>query len=1033
MKAKPPLALTPTLAGDPIVVPPDVTTVTTLLQRLDVERPLAPSVMPVGDGAAVVFARTTAAEGVGVYWSILPHAPALLGDARRVAQAAVVVASIREVGRVLRLCARLAACLETPGVAARTLAARSREDLVTVLGRVERDAGERALESTMVLALVGSSREGLSEVEAAARLGICGPNAIEPVRRRSIAWRFLEQMASFFAALLWIASAIAFVAGMPELGWAILVVIVVNGIFGFFQEYRAERAVEALAALLPHEVTVLRNGATVRRRVETLVPGDVVQLEEGDQVPADGQLLAAAALRVDQAALSGESHPVFKLVAVADARATVPYEERHELVFAGTGVVAGSATIVVTATGMRTDIGGIARLTQTVADEQSPLQREMKGVTRIITAVAVALGATLLAVSLAAGALPLAEGLLFALGVIVANVPEGLLPTVTLALALGVQRMARRQCLVKRLSAVEALGATTVICTDKTGTLTRNRMEARYAWVDGRTMATDEIGRDPPPALRALLEAATLASQATAEHGDPTEVALVEAAVRAGIDPAGVRTARPLLTPHPFESFRKRMTLVRECGGTPVAYVKGAPRETLALCNGARRDDADVPLDDELRATILGEHDRLAAEGFRLLGVAVHALPRDLADAPTAVVERDLVFLGFVALWDPPRPGVRDAIARCREAGIRVVMVTGDYGLTARAIAQQIGLRVEKLVTGAEVEHMAPEALRALLGEPGLCFARTSPAHKLAIVTQLESMGEVVAVTGDGVNDAPALKAAAVGVAMGRRGSEVAKEAAVVVVTDDEFPTIVEGIRAGRAIYANVGKFMTYILASNVPELVPFLAFVLFHIPLPLTLMQILAVDLGTDLLPALALGAEPPEPGIMRRPPRRRTERLLSWRRLAHAYGYVGTIQAALALGAFFWTYLVAGWRPGLPMDATGELYRRATTMTLAGIVAAQVGNVFACRTERTSALGVGLLRNRWVLGGVAAELLLLLALIFVPPLARVFGLARLAPAEWLPLCAFPFVVLAAEEGRKVVMRRMEVRGRAPTGDLRG
>jgi len=1019
MKATPPLTLTPTLAGDPIVVPADVTTVTALVERLDIARPLASCVVPVRDGAAVVFSRAPAEAGIGVYWAILPHAPALLDDGRRIAQAAVIVASMRDVGRVLRLLARLAACLEIPDVAARTLAARSREDLVTILGRVERDAGERPLDSATVLALVASSGEGLSEAEAAARLAVCGPNAIEPVRRRSIARLFLEQLASFFAALLWVAAAIAFVAGMPELAWAVIVVIVVNGVFSFFQEYRAERAVEALAALLPHEVTVRRDGAAVRRRVEDLVPGDVVQLEEGDQVPADGQLLAAAALRVDQAALSGESHPVFKLVAVADARATVPYEERHELVFAGTGVVAGSATVVVTATGMRTDIGGIAHLTQTVAEEQSPLQREMESVTRIITALAVALGATLLAVSLATGALPLAEGLLFALGVIVANVPEGLLPTMTLALALGVQRMARRHCLVKRLSSVEALGATTVICTDKTGTLTRNRMEARYAWVDGRTVATDVIGLDAPPALHALLEAATLASQATAEHGDPTEVALVEAAVRAGIDPAGIRTARPLVAPHPFDSFRKRMTLVRACAGQPVAYVKGAPRETLALCTSARRDAADVPLDDDLRATILGEHDRLAAEGFRLLGVAVRALAPDLADAPTGVVERDLVFLGFVALWDPPRPGVRDAIARCGEAGIRVVMVTGDYGLTARAIAQQVGLRVEKVVTGAEVEHMAPEALLALLAEPGLCFARTSPAHKLAIVTQLESMGEVVAVTGDGVNDAPALKAAAVGIAMGRRGSEVAKEAAVVVVTDDEFPTIVEGIRYGRAIYANVGKFMTYILASNVPELVPFLAFVLFHIPLPLTLMQILAVDLGTDLLPALALGAEPPEPGIMRRPPRRRTERLLSWRRLVHAYGYVGMIQAALALGAFFWTYLVAGWRPGMAMAASGALYQRATTMTLAGIVAAQVGNVFACRTERASVFGVGLFANRWVLGGIAAELVLLATLILVPPLARIFGLAPLAPVEWAPLCAFPIVVLGSEEARKWVVRR--------------
>jgi calcium-translocating P-type ATPase len=1011
--------LTTALAGDPAVVPDEVASIDALRRRLGlVARPAAGAAL-VADEVAVVFAPAPGTAGVHVHWAILPHGPALLGDGRPVRQVAVVVAAFREVHRVLRLVARLAACLHVAGVAARTVAARSREELVGVLARVEGDAGERPLDAATVLALAVSSPAGLSAAEARARLAECGPNAIESVRRRSIGLRLLEQLTSFFAALLWVAAAIAFVAGMPQLGWAILAVIVVNGVFSFFQEYRAERAVEALAALLPREITVMRDGAAVRRRVEDLVPGDVVQLEEGDQVPADGQLVDAEELRVDQAALSGESHPVFKLAEVGDARAAVPREERHELVFAGTGVVAGRGTAVVTATGMRTEIGGIARLTQAVEEETSPLQREMKGVTRVITALAVALGIVFLAVSLATGVLPLADGLLFALGVIVANVPEGLLPTVTLALALGVQRMARRRCLVKRLSSVEALGATTVICTDKTGTLTENRMAARWAWVDGRTLAVDACGADPPPALRALLEAATLASQATVEHGDPTEVALVEAAVRIGIEPAAARAGRPLLAPHPFDSFRKRMTLVRAQPTGPVAFVKGAPRETLALCTTVRRAAADAPLDEGLRTTILAEHDRLAAEGFRLLAVAMRTLAPDQARAPTAVVERDLVFLGFVALWDPPRPGVREAAAGCREAGIRVVMVTGDYGLTARAIAQRIGLPVTKVVIGSEVEHLPPEALRALVAEPGICFARTSPVHKLAIVTQLEALGEVVAVTGDGVNDAPALKAAAVGVAMGRRGSQVAKEAAVVVVTDDEFATIVEGVRQGRAIYANVGKFMTYILASNVPELVPFLAFVLLDVPLPLTLMQILAVDLGTDLLPALALGAEAPEPGVMRRPPRPRTERLLSWPRFVHAYGFLGMIEAVLALAAFYWTYALAGWRPGMPMAASGELYRRATTMTLAAIVAAQVGNVFACRTERASAFAVGLFANRWVLAGIAAEIGLLALLILVPPLAWVFGLAPVGIAEWGPLCVFPFVLLGLEETRKWIVRR--------------
>ncbi|MEK7387649.1 MAG: cation-transporting P-type ATPase, partial [candidate division NC10 bacterium] len=540
--------------------------------------------------------------------------------------------------------------------------------------------------------------------------------------------------------------------------------------------------------------------------------------------------------------------------------------------------------------------------------------------------------------------------------------------------------------------------------------------------VDSRGLAADALGPDAPADVRERLEAAVLASQATVEHGDPTEVALVSAAASIGMDPEKARRAHELRAAHPFDSFRKRMTLVRDTPGGAVAYVKGAPKETLALCETIRRGGATVALTDEIRRAVLAAHDRLAAEGLRMLAVATRVLPAGL-DGTTTVVESELTLLGIVGLWDPPRPEVEGAIAACRSAGIRVIMVTGDYGLTAAAIARQIGLPVAKVVTGDEVERLGPAAFRTLVGEPGVLFARTSPAHKLAIVTALKQEGEVVAVTGDGVNDAPALKAAAIGVAMGRRGTEVAKEAAEMVIADDNFASIVTAIREGRAIYANMGKFVTYIFASNVPELVPFLAFVFLGVPLPLTVMQILAVDLGTDLLPALALGAEPPEPGVMDRPPRSPKDRLLSAGRLARAYGFLGVIEAALALGAFFWTYRVAGWRPGLPMAASGDLYRRATTMTLAGIVATQVGNVFACRTDRESVFRVGLLANRLVLGSIAAELAILLALILVPPFPYVFGLAPLAFAEWGILLLFPPAVLLCEEGRKWVVRRTRPR----------
>ncbi|MEK7373352.1 MAG: HAD-IC family P-type ATPase, partial [candidate division NC10 bacterium] len=395
---------------------------------------------------------------------------------------------------------------------------------------------------------------------------------------------------------------------------------------------------------------------------------------------------------------------------------------------------------------------------------------------------------------------------------------------------------------MKRLSAVETLGATTVICTDKTGTLTENRMTARSVWCAGRSWVPEDLGPEPPRAAAELLEAAVLASLATLEHGDPTEVALVSTAAAAGIDAAKVRAEHELLAPYPFDSFRKRMTLVRAAEAGGCAYVKGAPRETLALCDTIRWDGRTGALTEERRRLILGDQDRLAGEGMRILAVAVRPLPDDVLGRPAAAVERALTFLGLVALWDPPRPEVAEAVGLCRRAGIRVIMVTGDYGLTAQAIARRIGLPVTKVVTGEEVERLSAESLRRLSAEPGVLFARTSPAHKLAIVMALRAGGDVVAVTGDGVNDAPALRAADIGVAMGKRGSDVAKAAAVMVITDDNFASIVAAVRQGRAIYANMGKFVTYIFASNVPELVPFLAFVFLGIPLPLTVMQILAV-----------------------------------------------------------------------------------------------------------------------------------------------------------------------------------------------
>jgi calcium-translocating P-type ATPase len=902
-------------------------------------------------------------------------------------------------------------------VRTRLIAARDRQDVVEALGPPETRAGEAALDDTMLCALLGSAASGLDAAEAARRLAACGANELRRAARRSLAARLAAQLTGFFAVLLWIGGALAFLVGSPEAGWAIFGVIVVNGVFSFVQEYRAERAIEALQALLPRRIAVRRDGTAVTIDLTAVVPGDVVELAEGDHVPADGRILAAAGLRVDQSALTGEAQPVFKLPLRADGRENVPRLERSELVFAGTSVVAGAGTLLVTATGMDTEVGGIAGLTAAVEETASPLQRELARATRVVTILAVAIGAGAFVSSVATRRLALGEAMLFALGVIVANVPEGLLPTLSLSLALAVQRLARAGTLMKRLSAVETLGEATVICTDKTGTLTLGTMVVRHLWVDGRVIAGED------GAARELLEAATLASLAGRDRGDPTEVAIVAAAARAGADPEALRAAAPIVVPYPFDSFRKRMTLVREGADGCTAWVKGASAETLALCTSIRRGGRTVALREAQRRAILAEHDRLAAEGLRMLAVAARSVADQPADAPAGAVERELTFLGLIALWDPPRPEVTGAIAACHRAGIRIVIVTGDHGLTARAIAGQIGLAATKIVTGAETEHLSAGALRALALEPGVLFARTSPAHKLAIVEALRAGGEVVAVTGDGVNDAPALKAADIGVAMGRRGTDVAKEASEMVLMRDDFTAIVAAVRLGRASWANIGKFVTYIFSSNFAELVPFLAFVLVRIPLPLNVMQILAIDLGTNILPGLALGGEAPEPGVMERPPRPPTERLLGRDRLLRAYGFLGAAEAALSMAAFFWVYWLDGWRPGLPLAAEGPVYLRASTMAFAGIVAAQVGNVFACRTDRASVFSVGVVSNRMVGPAVLVEIGLLVVFILVPPFPAILGVAPLSVQEWGILVLFPFVLVGLDEGRKWLARVPEPR----------
>lgn len=917
-----------------------------------------------------------------------------------------------------------------------------------------------ALRVGEVHAALSSRPEGLSRSEIEERLGRHGPNAIREVRGTSLSVKFLSQFTHRMALLLWAGGLIGFLAGMPELGAAVWAVNVVNGCFSFWQEYKAEKATEALRRLLPAHARVVRGGEERRVEASTLVPGDVLLLSEGEHISADARLVAEAELRVDQSTLTGESHPVRKMCDPAPAQG-LARTETPNLVFAGTGVAAGTGTAVVFATGMETEFGKIAGLTQGMEGERSPLQKEMERATRAVSALATGVGLLFFALAVLLARMPPAEGFLFALGMIVAFVPEGMLPTVSLSLALGVQRMARRKALVKRLSAVETLGCTTVICTDKTGTLTQNEMTVRELWVAGRTVSVTGVGYAPGGAflvdgrplpqddplradLRLLLlcgglcnNARLISPGAASERwsilGDPTEAALKVAVAKFGIDLEAEAAGSPRIREIPFDSRRKRMATVHASAANRTVRVKGAPQEVLRRCSRIRWGGKDRDLGEAETVQVNAANDDLARAGLRVLAVAERRLPVSAEGDEAGEIERDLTLLGLAAMMDPPRPEVVEAVSRCHRAGIRIVMITGDYALTAESIARRIGiLRTPKprLVNGAELDGMGEEALRGALRDE-LILARMTPEHKLRVVGALQEMGHIVAVTGDGVNDAPALKKADIGVAMGLSGTDVAKEAADMVLADDNFASIVNAVEEGRAVYANIKKFLTYIFTSNAPEAVPFIlfAFTAGRIPLALNIMQILSIDLGTDLVPALALGGEPPEPGLMDRPPRRLSEHAITGSLLVRAYLFLGTIQSAAAMAAFYFVYWTNGyWGRWIDLPSDGPLYRSATAMTLAAVVATQVGNLFAQRTERASAFHAGFFRNRLVWIGIATEVGILLLIVHVPFLQSIFGTAGFPAQGWGFLLLCVPALLLADEGRKALLRFRE-RATSPGG----
>jgi Ca2+-transporting ATPase len=782
----------------------------------------------------------------------------------------------------------------------------------------------------------------------------------------------------------------------------IVAIVVLNAVIGFVQEFRAERAMAALKAMAPPVATVIRGGAPRAEPAAHLVPGDVVRVEAGAIVPADLRILESASLRVDEAALTGESAPVDKAHGAIDAE-QVAVADRHNIAHKGTLVTYGHGLGVVIATGMRTEFGKIATLLQQARAVETPLQRRLAAFGRRLAVVVLAICAIVFVTGLLRGepALPM---LLTALSLAVAAIPEALPAVVGIALALGARKMAQQHALIRRLPAVEALGSITVVCSDKTGTLTANEMHVERYWCDGGVAR--EPGATEP--WRLLLLAMTVSHDAQRAGnggltGDPTEVALLRAALVAGRDQAADVARWPRVDEVPFDSVRKCMsTLHRTPDGDWLSITKGAPEVVVAASDREAREHGAASLDP---ARLLAAGDAMAADGLRVLAVGARRFARRPERYDAAAAESGLELVGLVGLIDPPRAEVAAAIADCHEAGIVPIMITGDHPLTARAIGKRLGLVTDEraVITGTELAALAPSELAERIGELRV-YARVAPEQKLQIVAALQERGEVVAVTGDGVNDAPALRQADIGVAMGITGTDVAKEASGMVLLDDNFATIVGAVREGRRVYDNLRRFIRYVLTTNAGEiwtifLAPFLG-----LPIPLLPIQILWINLVTDGLPGLALAAEPAERNVMRRPPRPPGESVFAHGLGAHAL-FMGLLMAGIALGteAWAWHTDTAQWQ----------------TLVFTTLCFMQLGHVLAIRSERTSLLRQGLFSNAPLAGAVALTVALQLAVVYVPALNAVFTTAPLTAAQLGGAFGAAVAIFAVVEIEKWLRRR--------------
>lgn len=893
-----------------------------------------------------------------------------------------------------------------------------------------------------------TSTEGLSEAEAGRRLLESGPNELR--RQPTLSpWRLLlDQFTDLMVIVLIVAAiisgALAFLNGSVEDYLdtvVILVIVAVNAVLGFVQTYRAERTIEALRDMASPLTTVVRASKEVDIPSREVVPGDVLKLSTGDKVAADARLIASVNLKTNEAALTGESLPVNK-----DHHQVLPQEtlvsDRSNMVMAGSSVLSGRGTAVVVSTGMGTELGRIARMVQG-EDEQSPLQRKLERLGKQIGLGIIGVSVFIFVIGILEG-VAIQEMFLTAVSLAVAAIPEGLPAIVTISLALGLQRMAKRRALVRRLPAVESLGSATVICTDKTGTLTKGEMNIKEIFTGERLQVTGEgyepvgdflagTGRAVPdgdPDLRELLTAGTLCndSQLFQEggrwrvRGDPTEGTLIVTARKAGLDPDALRTAYPRIYEVQFDSERKRMTTVHQMGGRRIAYVKGATESVLPLCSTRWENGSQVPLGKPDRAEISRINDEMASRALRILAVA----RRDVTDQNLDdSIEGDLTLLGLVGMIDAPRKEAVAAVERCHRAGIKVIMITGDHALTARSIAKDMCLRScdeAVVVTGAALETMSDEELSREVKDVSV-FARVSPEHKVRIVEALQRNGEIVAMTGDGVNDAPALKKADIGIAMGITGTDVAKESAQMILVDDNFASIVDAVEEGRGVYDNIRKFVSYLLTCNSAEVAAMFAASLVYLdPLMLPFLlpiQILWMNLVTDGLPALALGIDPTSKEVMERPPIDPREPPIT-RDAAYRIFAIGAVMAAATLVAFELEFVEATAVMGL---SRADAVQRARTVAFCTLVLAQLLFVFSARSPTKTIRQTGILDNKKLILAVLVSFGLQMAIIYLPGLSAAFRVTQLGVEEWAVIAPMAILGLLANEAWKVLARRRRAR----------